>query len=527
MTNFTRIVAAIVDTKQATLYKEDGNTVSILQGDVRLRPLLEQITPQLATKGYADVDLAEEQNSYKDFEEKTGGAVRFFRIAKSKLASIFGANKENATAPVNPAQYGELPQKKSVANVAGAIQATAQRVSSQMSAVDEIIKHAVPVTSADFSEKTVATQRPTEVDGKTPSDIAKDGADPHFEAHKDTIVAVTQKGNVVPGIERIKSQVTAASDKHADAKGFSRFLERVGAVAAERRHRLDDLLRFMERGDLPIAGDGTIIIYKRLSRHSKGGYTDCHTGKVLQKVGSYVHMDISLVDPNSRNECSNGLHVARRGYIRSFSGNVCVLAKVRPEDVIAVPDYDANKMRVCGYHIIAELTPEQFLAVESNRGIDTAPMGAELLAQAISGDHIGITQRVKITGHKGEGLQITDIIPDDQEPPVEDLAVQKATASKSPAAAASLEAAGVRSDTAVDPKALQALKDGTSSTLSATVKGPVTQTDVVKALWDAALGGDKAKATELLAFKKAAKKGWTVWGLPQSAGDTLKALAQD
>lgn len=568
MTNLTRIVAAIVDTKKATFYKEDGTTIVILQGDVRLRPLLEQITPLLASQRYADVDLSPTDNSYKDFEEKTNGAVRFFRIAKSKLASIFGAKKEE---PVQPVGYlGELPKEKATAALATAVRrAEAAAAAKNMAAVNEIIKNAVPVTSSDFDEAKVAVQRPTAVDGQTPSDKAEDGIDPHFNKHEETIVAITPKGNVVSGVERIKSQVTAASGESANPVGLTRFLERVGTVAGQRKHTADDLLRFMERGDLPIADDGSIIIYKRLQRQGDV-YVDCHSHKVTQKVGSYVHMDISLVDHNRRNECSNGLHVARRGYIRSFNGNVCVLAKVRPEDVIAVPDYDANKMRVCGYHIIAELTPEQFHAVEKNMGIDNAPGGAELLANAMTGNHIGITQRVKINGSMGTKLEITDIVPADQQvkvAPVEivtDLTVapekpaevtapadkeetepakkkvvkskkakkaQRKVAAKAAVKqvavqkAKSIDAASaIRSDNAVDPKQLQKLKEGTASTLSGEVKGPTTQTSLVKAMWDAALSGEEGKAKALLDFKKAAKKGWTVWGLPANAGDTLKAL---
>lgn len=568
MTNLTRIVAAIVDTKKATLYKEDGTTVVILQGDVRLRPLLEYITPLLATQRYADVDLSPQDNSYKDFEEKTGGAVRFFRIAKSKLANIFGTKKE--TEPVQAlGQLGEPPKEKPMAALAETIQQVAVSTAAKnMAAVEEIIKHAVPVTSADFNENKVAVQRPTAVNGSTPSDVAKEGKDPHFDKHEETIVAVTPKGNMVAGVERIKSQVTAASGKSANPLGLTRFLERIGAVSSERKHTADDLLRFMERGDLPIADDGSIIIYKRLMSRGKDTYVDCHTKNVIQKVGSYVHMDVSLVDHNRRNECSNGLHVARRGYIKSFSGDICVLAKVRPEDVIAVPDYDANKMRVCGYHIIAELTPEQFRAVQENKGIDCAPGGAELLASAMSGDHIGITQRVKINGHGGSKLEITDIVPDDQ--PVEiipDLAAEEsAEATSAPTEAAkkvpapkkkvvkskkakkakrkvavkkavnlaavkkakSIDAASaMKSDDAIDPKELQKLKEGTTSTLSGSNKGPVTQTTVVKAMWDEALSGVPGKAKELLDFKKKAKKGWTVWGLPENAGDTLKALLEN
>lgn len=570
MTNLTRIVAAIVDMKKATLYKEDGTTIVILQGDTRLRPLLEQITPLLASQRYADVDLSLSENSYKDFEEKTSGAVRFFRIAKSKLANILGAKKEIAESSV-VGQFGTPPKDEAIKDVANVIQGVAVSVAAKnLAAVDEIMKHAVPVTSATFDESKIATQRPTAEGGSTPNDAIKDGNDAHFNKHSETIVAVTPKGNVVAGVERIKSQVKAASGKNANAKGLTLFLERIAAVSNERKHTVDDLLRFMERGDLPIADDGCIIIYKRLNRRGDDTYVDYHSNNVLQKVGSYVHMDISLVDHNRRNECSNGLHVARRGYIKSFSGNVCVLAKVRPEDVIAVPDYDANKMRVCGYHIIAELTPEQFSAVQNNRGIDNAPGGSELLAAAMSGDHIGITQRVKITGSKGTGLEITDIEPAGEpdpvvgnsveetasaEPDAEEKAVPKAVDKANPAPkkktvkskkakkakrkvavkkavatatikkANSIEAAGaLRSDEAVDPKALQRLKEGITTTLTDEVKGPMTQTEFVKSLWDSALSGQDGKAQELLDFEKKAKKGWTVWGLPETAGDTLKAL---
>lgn len=183
-----------------------------------------------------------------------------------------------------------------------------------------------------------------------------------------------------------------------------------------------------------------------------------------------------------------------------------VLAKVHPEDVIAVPDYDANKMRVCGYHTIAELTPAQYRAIVSNRPISEAEGGKELLGKAIAGDHVGVLEYVKITQQRGEGLVIT---------PVE-------------GAVEPLEAAVAATDAPVDVKKVAAkAKDETVSLDKAEPAKPITQTDVVKAMWDEAIGGDSAKARELLAFKKKAKKGWQTWGLPSTAGDTLKALLDD
>lgn len=536
MSKLTRIVAAVVDTKKATLYKADGNTVEIMQGDLRLRPLLEKIAPDLRKQGWSDADLSTE-NSWKEFEESTNGAVRLFRIAKDKLASLFGSKK--VAMPVPGGVMGTVP--------------------SNMGAVlDEIMAHATPVTSENFSEEKVAVQRPTAENGETPSDRATDGVDTHFAKSEDTIVAITPKGNIVPGVERIKSQFASAA-KTGNTVGMTRFLERLGAVIKDRTHTVQDLLRFMERGDLPVADDGTIVIYKKLYR-SGDHYVDPHTRRVTQRVGSYVHMDHSLVDKNRRNECSNGLHVARRGYIGSFSGDVVVLAKVRPEDVIAVPDYDANKMRVCGYHIVKELTPAQYQAINSNRPISNAEGGLELLAQVLAGDHIGITEMVKINGQNGTKLEITKLVdaeeaavetataegeavvdeevaakPEDEKPVVKVRVTKKAkkasrkkAVTKAAAAtkkAETLEAEVAKRDSSINVKDVQALKHGEKASLDKKEAAPIlTQTDVVKAMWEAALAGDAAKARELLQYKKAAKKGWHVWGLPSTATDTLKAL---
>lgn len=508
MQPLTRIVAAVVDTTKAILYKQDGTTLEILQGDARLRPLLEHITPQLNSQGYADVDLSSE-NSWKEFEEKSSG-FRFFKIAKDKLKSFFGADPE----VVSPGVIGTLPHAPPA-------------FSGLTPALEEILRHGTSVKDSSFQDDQVAPQRPVvESDGSTPSDRKNwDGKEEHFDKHSETIVAVSPGGTVVPGVERIKSQFSAAA-KSGNVKGMEVFLDRLGKVIQNRRHSVSDLLRFMERGDLPVADDGTIIIYKRLFRQGDH-YVDPHSRQVKQRVGSYVHMDESLVDPNRRNECSNGLHVARRGYIGSFSGDVIVLAKVRPEDVIAVPDYDANKMRVCGYHIIAELTQPQYLAIIKNRPISDAEGGAELLGNAIAGNHIQVIENVKIRAAQGGDLQITPVV--EEKPKSKKVIRRKKKALKKKIKSIKpvkpLEASIAKTDKPVDIKKLVARQKDSSVSLSDDEPSkPLTQADEVTALWEAALAGDKGKAQELLDFKKKAKKGWAVWGLDPSAGDTLKTL---
>lgn len=395
----TRIVAAVLDTENLKLYQEDGKAIMIPQGDARVRNILSIATPGITKHGYVDLDLEQhgQENHFSEFE-KQSAAAKFFKVAKSALSKFFSTTKE----VVEPVSVGTVPA------------APEEQEKRLNDAVAEIMLHATPVQDRSFNETGLLQQRPIVADnGTTPTvDPAVDE-----EAATHTMVAIMGK-DIVPGIEKIKSQIVRAA-KSESTKGMDAFLSRCASVVGSRRHSVDDLLRFLERADLPIAEDGSILIYKVLRKDKKGGfpYVDCHTRKVPQGVGSYVCMDESLVDNNRRNECSNGLHVARRGYIKGFSGDVCVMAKLSPEDVIAVPEYDGNKMRVCGYHIIFELTPKMHELLNSNRPITDLEEGKILLAKAIAGDHVGILNEVRITGHMGTNVVITHKDKPSQQPP--------------------------------------------------------------------------------------------------------------
>lgn len=178
----------------------------------------------------------------------------------------------------------------------------------------------------------------------------------------------------------------------------------------KRKHSVEDVFRFLEKGDLPIADDGCIIAYKLLNKQNNDTFVDIHTGKVTQRVGSYVIVDESLVDPNRHRDCSNGIHVARRDYLGSFSGNVCTLIKLPPENIIAVPHGDPRKVRTTGYHIIGVISPEGTSALKRNNHMTNSPLDQRLLASAISGKHIARIEEVRITGHLGEGVVVTPLI---------------------------------------------------------------------------------------------------------------------
>ena len=475
--NKIRIVAAVVDTTQLTLYKEDGTTIFIPQGDPRLRNILEEATPQLIEKNWADISInvMVETNDFLEFEKATNGVVKLYRVAKSALGKLIGIisaediKEVSGVDTVEPTSIGNVP-------------VDSQLVRTQ-NIVNEIIANAIPVSSPNYHENGMAKQsNVVEECGKTPNRHPENH-------HADTVIAVVN-GKIIPGMELIKTQFSRAA-KLGSTKGVENFLNRLSAVIGERKHSVEDLLKFLERGDLPIADDGTILIYKILRRRNKH-YVDCHSSKVEQWVGAYVCMDVRLVDHNRKNECSNGLHVARRGYLSGFGGDVCVLAKLAPEDVIAVPEYDANKMRVCGYHIIRELTSQQYSLLKRNRPITDDLDGKVLLAEAMAGYHVGRTHEVRITEEMGGGV-ISKVIQQTKE-------TREAVELKPVNALVNPEQEN--KDIPVDLKTLnQEL-------------GQLSRADKAKKLYESYLDGEEGSLEALKAFKKASKVSWEKLGVP-------------
>lgn len=508
-TNTLRIEAAVLDTQQLKLYKSDGSTIQIPQGDLRLKSILDKVTPQITRQGFAEIDLSDldVKTSFSEFEEKTNGMVKLFKIAKSKLSRFFSSSATNDEyKPLEPISVGRIPGQLQNANPANDQKMAA--------ALNEIMQHAVPVTSPKFNMDNVDKQANiVEKDNQTPKEHTSDQG-------SQTIIAVIND-KVVAGVEKIQSQFDKAVESN-NVVGMQKFLDRLGAVASKRSHSAKDLLKFMERGDLPIANDGSILIYKVL-RKSGSNYVDCHTKKVPQKVGSYVCMDESLVDHNRNNECSNGLHVARRGYVGQFSGDVCVLAKLAPEDVIAVPTYDANKMRVCGYHIIFELTPAMFEKVKANRPITDTPEGRKLLADAMEGQHIGIIEEVRITLQMGGGVVVTPKGKDNpaKQPPAVTTIAETSNDPPAPKLKEVEALADVVGAGAKPVKPMEVIQETINLSRKDMAKSPY------ETFQRATVDAEKATALQaLMDYKKQCKVAWDKLGIPNPNPEPVKQQAK-
>lgn len=463
MTEVLRIIAAVVDTHRLTLYRDNGESIIIAQGDHRIRRLVEKVVPAIEQQKFCELTVDELSTSthYNKTEQELKGFVKFFRTAKATLEDLLVkfSHLDQEDDPVAPVAAGQIPN-----------QATEEQSPTKaQAAVNEIMSNAKasPTSSPDFHKPMTDT---------------------------DTVVAVLGNGKVIPGIELIDVQLQSVAAKLGSAVGVQRFFERVSSVP--RNHSVQDLLTFMQKGELPIADDGSVLVYKLLESTSEAGvFVDCHSKKVKQRVGSHVFMDEKLVDADRTQDCSNGLHVARRDYLSSFSGDVTVLAKLAPEDVIAVPHRDARKLRAKGYHIIAQLSPEDAQRVYRNQPMqDTV-----LLGNAVAGNHVGILETVEIRASKGGNLKVTAVTEavevkldeTKQTQSLDSLPTQDSKASQVDAAAL----------------AKKVVSDRKSSQQQA-VEGLM-----VKVMEAKTQAGQIDAAKALVAFKKAAKKGWDKLGI--------------
>jgi hypothetical protein len=407
--NTTRIVAAILDTQQLTLYLPDASTIVISQGDPRVQRIVDEATVPLSQQGFADVYVGHQiipqednRRSYTDFEEQTSGVVKFFRVAKSWLKGVFYGDEVEG----NRGSNGTLTYVQPVS--LGTVPVPAQEQTSE-------ILDLVPSVSTNQDEQTTKMQAATSQIMANARPVAETPIHDDDEDHTIIAQVETKPGEpvqIVPGMENLRSQFEHAS-KLGSHKGVVAFLQRIAAVISTKGHTIDELLRFMSRGDLPIADDGSIIAYKVLTTtyngsnaEHKGRWYDPHTKKVPQRIGSRVQQQ--KVDPSRRTQCSTGLHVARRGYLGNFPGNIIAMIKIAPEDVVAVPTREPNKMRVARYHILFEIPANEHSRLRSNQPIEGME-AKKLLARAIAGDHTPVIEEVVISGTYGEGVTITAV----------------------------------------------------------------------------------------------------------------------
>lgn len=91
-------------------------------------------------------------------------------------------------------------------------------------------------------------------------------------------------------------------------------------------------------------------------------YVDIHSGTFNNTPGMKVTMPRELCDSAVYRHCSTGLHCSTLSYAQSFGnlGDVVILVKVNPANVVSVPNDNFEKIRVCEYDVLGvyEVIPD-------------------------------------------------------------------------------------------------------------------------------------------------------------------------
>lgn len=528
---FITIVGLSVDSKYAILYKADGTTMTIKQGDPRLPGIVAASKEPLARNETVEVDITEifaKQEEYAEAEKGTNGLVKFFRVAKKFVTDhLINTESPEKVAPeaehITPVTLGLVPGATKARPIEPEKKTSLTVVDDQGNVgtldLDRKKTVAPPPQPTNAEKVAAAAAKMDSLIGNGAQTTDQQGFHKPLDEKIETIVAVnTQTGAVIPDAHKLAPHLKSAS-KLQDYVGFQKFFERLSAIVSERGHSVEDLMKFLHQGDLPIADDGCIIGYKRLNPGKDGVFTDCHTGRVHQKVGSFVFMRHGLVDPNRRQDCSNGLHIAALSYLRSFSGNTTVVVKINPEDVFAVPEYSHNKMRVAGYHIVAMLPEKLRNLVNSGGSISSTPEGSNLLNNILRGNHIGVIQHVEIGGNRGQNLTITDVEGNDDQ-----SQVHRKTEAKNTTVDIGAETSAEVEELKAEPVVAKDLKEAPPESED------MSQKDFVRAEFASLpnIGPNAAheKAVALMALKTRTGKTWKALGLTDVQASQIRTFIQ-
>lgn len=151
----------------------------------------------------------------------------------------------------------------------------------------------------------------------------------------------------------LASRIVSMAKEGFDVGHMVAFLENLMQNPSYRA--VNELYDFLEVGAIPITENGTFLTYKKINEN----WTDIYTGKIDNSIGATVSMPRNMVNEDSSQTCSAGLHVCSYDYLPNFgtsSGSRVVICEVNPANVVSIPaDYNNTKMRCCEYTVIGEV----------------------------------------------------------------------------------------------------------------------------------------------------------------------------
>lgn len=329
-------------------------------------------------------------------------------------------------------------------------------------------------------------------------------------------VMVDNEPVTIPNVEHLTNHISRASKENSPS--VREFLLRLAPVIKARKHSGEDLMEFIERSDLPLTDNGMIIAYKRVNIDDIGfddviRYKDCHTGKIIQQVGSKVTMPVDLVDPNRNNSCSVGLHVANLDYMRHFTGTATLIVLVDPADFIAVPTGETTKARVASYTIIGAMSDDAHGQV--SQGSHAEDRAFEMvISDAVAGKHLQPFEEIFVEDQKISRVESLIAEPAAQAMNLE-LQAPKPSGK-------SLRGTQVKQE--VNIAAVRAAKQLTPPRFTQSTTTLFGQINALYADW--AANPSPSNYTAILEFRKAKKKSFAKLGLTEAQIKELSAAQE-
>lgn len=166
---------------------------------------------------------------------------------------------------------------------------------------------------------------------------------------------VVQEGQVfykdAPVANHVVDRIFAFMKEGLPHKPLLRFLDKL--MANPSRRATNELYSFLEHKKMPLTPDGNFLAYKSVRRD----WTDHHTGKFYNTIGTIQEMTRNGVCDDANVGCSSGFHAGSLDYAKSFGGgdSRLLIVEIDPADVVSVPtDCQCQKLRTTKYKVVAE-----------------------------------------------------------------------------------------------------------------------------------------------------------------------------
>ena len=178
--------------------------------------------------------------------------------------------------------------------------------------------------------------------------------------------AIMKSKNVVVEKDTIKIDGVTVSNTATPIMEFIKVLQKKGVIDSEISRikpflenmfenpfidAVQEIYDYCKAMDFEITDDGCFLAYKNV-RSDLGSIFD--NGATKHKIGEYT--EVKMYDTERTNTCSNGLHFCSKSYLQHYRGEVTIIVKINPKDVVSIPvDYNFAKGRCRKYLVVGIL----------------------------------------------------------------------------------------------------------------------------------------------------------------------------